>query len=129
MNEVISGLLGAIILFPLIITLSYMVIMRKMGKAPAKMMGRAADVTTPFLFLAVYVVAHSIFGDGPGWFISGIALVIAIVLIIIERLRVKEFKILRVLQRAWRLYFLVLSAAYIILIAVGVIKKIVEYVA
>lgn len=129
MNEVISGLLGTIILFPLIVTLSYVVIMRKMGRAPAKMMGRAADVTTPFLFLAVYVVAQAIFGDGPGWFISGIALVIAIVLIIIERLRVKEFKILRVLQRAWRLYFLVLSFAYIILIAVGVIKKIVEYVA
>ncbi|MEK3935198.1 DUF3397 domain-containing protein [Sporosarcina sp. FSL W7-1349] len=129
MNEVISGLLGTIILFPLIVTLSYVVIMRKMGRAPAKMMGRAADVTTPFLFFAVYVVAHAIFGDGPGWLISGIALVIAIVLIIIERLRVKEFKILRVLQRAWRLYFLVLSFAYIILIAVGVIKKIVEYVA
>lgn len=129
MKEVISGLLGTIILFPLIVTLSYVVIMRKMGRAPAKMMGRAADVTTPFLFLAVYVVAHAIFGDGPGWFISGIALVIAIVLVIIERLRVKEFKILRVLQRTWRLYFLVLSIAYIILIVVGIIKKIIEYVA
>ncbi|MFS0574355.1 DUF3397 domain-containing protein [Sporosarcina sp. 179-K 3D1 HS] len=128
MKEVISGLLGTVILFPLIVTLSYVVVMRKRGKAPAKMMGRAADVTTPFLFLAVYAVAHAIFGDGPGWYITIIALVIAIILVVIERIRVKEFQIIRVLQRTWRLYFLVLSVAYIVLIAIGVIQNIVHYI-
>ena len=36
-----------------------------MGKAPASVIGLAADVTTPFLFLAVYMIRHTIFGEGP----------------------------------------------------------------
>lgn len=128
MKEVISGLIGIIILFPLIVTLSYVVFMKKRGRAPAKTVGRAADVTTPFLFLAVYVVSYVIFGEGTGWYITGIAIVVAIILVIIERLRAKDFKILRVLQRAWRLYFLALSATYIILVVMGITIKIVEYV-
>ncbi|WP_342538792.1 DUF3397 domain-containing protein [Sporosarcina sp. FSL K6-1540] len=128
MNEVVAAFLGMIILFPFIVTIAFMVVMRKMGKAPASILGLAADVTTPLLFIAVYVVSRAIFGQGIWVYIIGIAIIIAIVYAFIERSKVKEFQIARLLRKTWRFYFLVLLAAYVILFITGMVMKIVEYV-
>lgn len=128
MNEVISTFLGVIILFPFIVTIVFMIVMRKMGKAPASILGLAADVTTPLLFLTVYVVSETVFGHGIWVYIVGIAIIIAIVYAFIERSKVKEFKIVRLLRKTWRFYFLALLVAYVILLITGVVMKIVEYV-
>lgn len=128
MNEVIFAFLGAIILFPFTVTIVFMIVMRKMGKAPASIIGLAADVTTPLLFLAVYVVSQTVFGQGIWVYIVGLAITIAIVCAFIERSKVKEFRIIRLLRKTWRFYFLVLLAAYVILLITGMVLKIVEYV-
>jgi hypothetical protein len=128
MNELVIAFLGMIILFPFIVTIAFMVVMRKMGKAPASILGLAADVTTPLLFISVYVVSQSVFGQGIWIYIMGIAIIIAIVYALIERSKVKEFQIARLLRKTWRFYFLVLLAAYVILLITGMVMKIVEYV-
>lgn len=128
MNEVIAAFLGIIILFPFFVTIAFMVVMRKMGKAPVSILGLAADITTPLLFLAVYVVSLVVFGQEVWIYIIGIAIIIAIVYAFIERSKVKEFQIARLLRKTWRFYFLVLLAAYIILLITGLGMKIVEYV-
>jgi len=128
MNEFVVAFLGMIILFPFIVTVAFMVVMRKMGKAPASILGLAADVTTPLLFIAVYVVSQTVFEQGIWVYIMGIAVSIAIVYAFIERRRVKEFQITRLLRKTWRFYFLVLLAAYVILLITGMVIKIVEYV-
>ena len=128
MNGVISSFLGTIILFPFIVTIVILIVMKKMGKAPAKVIGLAADFTTPFLFLAIYVISYTLFGDGVGVYIAAIAVAMAILLAFIERGKVKEFRILRLLLKIWRFYFLVLLAVYLILLLSGTIIKIVQYV-
>jgi quinol-cytochrome oxidoreductase complex cytochrome b subunit len=128
MDGMISAFLGAIILFPFIITIVFLILMRKLGKAPASVIGLAADVTTPLLFLAVYVAADTVFGKGIWVCIMGIAIVIAIIYAFIERSKVKEFRIIRLLRKTWRFYFLVLLAAYVFLLIFGTVMKIVEYV-
>ena len=128
MNEVITAFLAAIILFPFLVTIVFMVVIREMGKAPASNLGLAADVTTPLLFLAVYVVSRTVFGQGIWVYIVGIAIIIAIIFALIERRKVKEFQIVRLLRRTWRFYFLVLFVAYVILLITGMVLKIVEYV-
>jgi len=128
MNEVVAAFLGIIILFPFIVTIAFMVVMRKMGKAPSSILGLAADVTTPLLFIAVYVVSQAIFGQGIWVYIIGIAIFIAIVYAFIERGKVKEFQIARLLRKTWRFYFLVLLTAYVILLISGMVMKVVEYV-
>ncbi len=128
MNGVISSFLGTIILFPFIVTIVILIVMKKMGKAPAKVVGLAADFTTPFLFLAIYVISYTLFGNGVGVYIAAIAIAIAILLAFIERGKVKEFRILRLLLKIWRFYFLVLLAVYLILLMSGTIFKIVQYV-
>ncbi|KAA0966609.1 DUF3397 domain-containing protein [Sporosarcina sp. ANT_H38] len=128
MNEVITAFLAAIILFPFLVTIVFMVVIREMGKAPASNLGLAADVTTPLLFLAVYVVSRTVFGQGIWVYIVGIAIIIAIIFALIERRKMKEFQIVRLLRRTWRFYFLVLFVAYVILLITGMVLKIVEYV-
>ena len=128
MDGVITTLLGTVILFPFIITIVILIIMRKLGKAPVSVIGFAADLTTPFLFIAVYVVSNIMFGEGIGVYIGGFAIIIAIVHAFIERSRVKEFSVVRLLRKTWRFYFLVLMVAYLTLLAAGTILKIVEYV-
>lgn len=128
MNGIIAAFFGIIIVCPFIVTLVFLVGMRKMGKAPASVIGLAADVTTPFLFLAVYIVTRTMLGEGVGVYVTGIAILIAIVYVVKERLYVKDFRIVRLLRRIWRFYFLVLSIAYLLLLIVGAILKIIEYV-
>ena len=92
-----------------------------------KVIGLAADFTTPFLFLAVYIISRTIFGTGSGSYIAAIAIIITISYTVTERFKVKDFQIVRLLRKTWRLFFLILAAAYIILLIAGVILKIVEY--
>lgn len=127
-NGFLSILTAILVLFPFFITITFLIIMRKMGKASAAVVGKAADFTTPFLFLSVYITSMTIFGSGTGFYIMSIAILIAIFLAIMERTKVKEFQISRVLQKTWRLYFLLLSLSYVILLVLGVSMKISEYV-
>ena len=124
---VFSTLFGILLLFPYIITLFILIIIKKRGRAPASVIGLAADVTTPFLFFTVYVVSRTIIGEGIGVYIVGGALMIAIIRIILERVKVKEFQIANLLRKTWRLYFLVLTASYILLLLGGIIMKVIEY--
>ncbi|WP_318615542.1 DUF3397 family protein [Sporosarcina sp. YIM B06819] len=127
MDGIISTIFGGLILFPYIVMLVFLVVMRKMGKAPASIIGLAADMTTPLLFLTVYLVSREIMGEGVGIYIAGIAVIIAIVRIVLERMKVKEFQIVHLLRKTWRLYFLVLTVSYLLLLLVGMILKMVEY--
>ncbi|WP_342512695.1 DUF3397 domain-containing protein [Sporosarcina sp. FSL K6-1522] len=128
MNGVISALIGIVIVCPFVVTLAFLIIRKKLGKSPASGIGLAVDVTTPLLFLAVYIISRTIVGEGVEVYVAGIALIIAIVYAVIERLKVKEFQILRLLRKIWRLYFLILLSAYFVLIGVGLVLKIIDYV-
>ena len=57
-----------------------------------------------------------------------IAILLAIIFAVAERMKEKEFKIFRVVQRTWRLYFLLLSLAYVTLLILGISFQISEYV-
>ncbi|WP_203246135.1 DUF3397 domain-containing protein [Sporosarcina beigongshangi] len=124
---IISTIFGGLLLFPYVVTLIFLIIMRKRGRAPSSVIGLAADITTPFLFITVYIIFRTIIGEGAGVYIIGVALLLAIVSVILERIKVKEFQITRLLRKTWRLYFLVLTVSYVLLLFVGIIMKVIEY--
>lgn len=126
-NEILSALSGIFILFPFIIMILILFIAKRMGKSPASVIGLAADLTTPFLFLAVFIITRTIFGVGGGFYITLIAIVTILLYAIYEKKNVKEFRIIRLLRKTWRLFFLMLTSAYFLLLLLGVIIKIVEY--
>lgn len=124
----LSPLIGVIVLFPFIILILLLVIYRRMGKAPVTVIGYVADLTTPFLLLSVYIVSRTIFGDGVGFYIAIVALIITIIYAVVERKRVKEFRIVRLLRKVWRFLFIALAIAYVVLLGVGMVLKVWEYV-
>ncbi|WP_342509268.1 DUF3397 family protein [Sporosarcina sp. FSL K6-2383] len=124
---VITTIFGGLLLFPYVVTLIFLIVMRKRGRAPSSVIGLAADITTPVLFITVYIIFRTIIGEGAGVYIVGVALLIAIVSVVLERMKVKEFQITRLLRKTWRLYFLVLTVSYILLMLIGIIMKVIEY--
>ena len=124
----LSQLAGIVVLFPFIIMIVLLVIYRGMGKAPAKVIGHTADLTTPFLFLSIYIMANTIFSVGVGFYIAMIALIIMIVYAVIERKNVKDFRVKRLLRKVWRFLFIVLAIAYLVLLVLGIVLKVFEYV-
>lgn len=123
----ISFIVGVIVLFPFLTMISFLIIMRKRGKSPASMMRKSADWTTPFLFISVYIISLTIFGEGSGFAISGVAILTALYFATKERMKEKEFQIVRFLHKTWRACFLLLSFSYILLLVVGISLKIMEY--
>ncbi|MFD1928969.1 DUF3397 domain-containing protein [Sporosarcina siberiensis] len=126
MSTVISVLLGVLIVFPFLLTFLILIFFRRRGRAPVTVIGLAADLTTPFLFLAVYIIFRAIFDKGVGVYIAVIAIVITIVYAFLERFKVKDFQIVRLLRKTWRLLFLILAAAYFILLIIGMVLKIMD---
>jgi hypothetical protein len=127
MSKLLSIPFGIIIVFPFLVTFLVLLFFRKKGIAPAKVIGIAADWTTPFLFLAVFIVSRTIVGFGAGFYLAAFAILITIAYTVKERLQVKEFRIVHLLRKIWRLFFLILSLAYAILLIVGIVLKIIEY--
>ncbi|MCG3090199.1 DUF3397 family protein [Sporosarcina cyprini] len=127
MGGLISIVIGILILFPFIVTLLYLLFVRQTGRASRKSFGQAADITTPFLFLAVYIVSDSIFGSHAGIYVVVIAIIIAICYAVIERLKVKEFEIMHLLKKIWRLFFLLLVITYALLLIIGLVLNIISH--
>lgn len=127
MSSFISILFGVLIIFPFLVTFFALIFFRKRGIAPSKVFGFAADTTTPFLFVAVYITSRAIFDLSTGFYIAILASIIPIIFAIIERRRGRDFRVGLVLRRSWRLYFLLLVVVYVILLIAGVVLKIVEY--
>lgn len=124
----LSQIAGVVVLFPFIIMIVLLMIYRRMGRAPATVIGRTADLTTPFLFLSIYIMANTIFGVGVGFYIAITALIIMIIYAVIERKKVKDFQITRLIRKVWRFLFIVLAIAYIVLLVLGMTLKVFEYV-
>lgn len=121
----LSILIGIIALFPFIISICLLLFYRQVGRKPT--IRKIADYTTPFLFLSVYLIAHTIFGDGVGYIIALTAVTIVLIFAVYERKRVKDFEIMYLLRKAWRVFFILLLIVYILLLIVGLILTIIDH--
>lgn len=117
-QTILSSLMGIFVLFPFGVSVSLLIVYRRIGKKPT--VKKIADLTTPFLFLSIYFTAHVIFGDGVGFTIAIASIVIALFFTIYEYRRVKDFQIVYLLRKVWRLFFILLMIAYFLLILIGI---------
>jgi len=126
-GTIISSLFAIIILCPFLVPIVLLIIFKRMGKPPISRLGITADITTPILLLSVYILSHAIFGAGVGYTMITVGIIVTIVYAIYERMKVKEFRIIHLLRKIWRLLFLMLAFAYIVLLPLGVVLQIVKY--
>lgn len=126
MMSAITSLVSIVILFPFSIMIAIISSMQKSGRSLPKIVGYAADWTTPVLFVSVYVISKAVFGGGQALYMILIVLLIAIIYAVVERLHVKEFLFSIFFKKLRRLIFLILTVSYILLLLIGLILKIAE---
>ncbi|WP_153731197.1 DUF3397 domain-containing protein [Sporosarcina obsidiansis] len=124
----VENILGGLLLFPFIILIVLVALAKKLGISPSRRFGWAVDWTTSFLSVAVIILIHAIWDEWLGFYVMGVVCVLAIIFSVIERLRVKEFRTTLVLRKTWRVYFLLLTCCYILLIIFGITWQIIQYV-
>ncbi|MDN7241346.1 DUF3397 family protein [Planococcus sp. N028] len=81
----------------------------------------AADLTTLVLFVAVPVLIYAIWSYEASALVCFVAIIIAIVFLVIEWKNEKELKVRVYIRKTWRLYFVVLAFAYLMIWTVGLI--------
>ena len=121
-------LLAIFLLFPFFFTVMSLLILKKIGLSKPKAIGFAADLTTPFLIISLPIIVKSIWEWRITAIMLGILLVIAIIFTFFEWRSQKEIDIPLLLKKIWRAFFLLLSVVYIILMIVGFVYWIINYI-
>ncbi|EGQ27292.1 MULTISPECIES: DUF3397 family protein [Sporosarcina] len=123
----LQNILGGLLLFPFLILIVCLILSKKIGVSPSRRFGFAVDWTTPFLGVSVTVLIHTIWDQWLGFYVAGTVCILAILFSIVERLQMKEFRTFLVLRKTWRVYFLLLTCAYILLLGIGIALQIIQY--
>src|SRR5688572_13402790 len=84
-------------------------------KPKRKAIGFSADLTTFLLFVSVPVSVQALWGWNISFAVSITAILIAIFLLVMEWKGTKEIEVVKYIRKTWRLYFLLLSAGYILI--------------
>ncbi|MFP3919556.1 DUF3397 family protein [Lysinibacillus telephonicus] len=125
---VIQYIISAIICFPIILFFITYAIFHKRKKSVAKSFGYAADATTFILLFSVPLSISSLWGMKYNIIVFVIEIVIAIIFTYIDWRTKKEIEILPLLKKTWRLYFIILTIAYMAIWIIGLIQSIIEYI-
>ena len=127
MKFVIQYLLSIIIFFPIILFFITYFITRKRKISKVKSFGIASDLTTLVLFFSVPLSISSLWEKNYNVVVFIIALIIAIIFTYIDWRTKKEIEVFRLLKKIWRLYFILLTIAFLVIWMVGLIQSIIEY--
>lgn len=127
MKILIQYIVSIIIFFPIIIFFITYFIARKQKKGKAKSFGLASDATTIILFFSVPLSISSLWDKNYNVLVFVIAIVIAIIFTYIDWRTKKEIEVLRLLKKTWRLYFILLTIAFLVIWIVGLVQSIIDY--
>lgn len=118
--------LGAILIFaPFLVFLVLVWLSRR--KLKRRAIGFSADLTTFLLFVSVPVSVEALWGVAISFAISVTAILIAIILLVLEWKKSKEIEVLKYIRKTWRLYFLLLSAGYLLIWVTGLALTVISF--
>ncbi|WJY28824.1 MULTISPECIES: DUF3397 domain-containing protein [Sporosarcina] len=118
MKEAMQHGLAFLIIVPYVLSAILFAGSRLAGRSQVKSIRMAADWTVPLLVMATAFVldrmaAHAWLIVASGILIAGIGYAVA------ERVKSKEFSMLRMLRNYWRMLFIVFSLLYLVLLVIG----------
>lgn len=123
----IQIIISSFLLLPYLVFVLLFFVLKKMMQKPKRAFGIAADVTTFILLFAVPIAIEALFNMKTMIYFFCLALVVSVVLTIYEWKSKKEIELIPLLRKIWRLLFLLLSIFYFIVIFLGLILKIIQY--
>lgn len=119
--------IGAVLIFaPFLAFILLLLLTRK--KLKKRAIGFSADFTTFLLFVSVPVSAEALWDVKITFAVTATALLIAIVLLVLEWKKTKEIDVMKYIRKTWRLYFLLLSAGYILIWITGLALTVISFV-
>lgn len=119
--------IGAVFVFaPFLAFILLLFASRKRMKKRA--IGFSADLTTFLLFVSVPVSVEALWEIKISFAVYAAAILIAIILLVIEWKGSKEIEVLRYIRKTWRLYFLLLTSAYILIWVAGLALTVISFI-
>lgn len=119
----------SVILFcPLLGLLLLFLLGRKMKLSSGRAFGYAADITTVILFFTVPLAIYSVWQVNVFIWLAIIAAIVAMIITYIDWRTKKEIEVPPLLRRIWRFYFISLVILYIVILSVGLVYSIIDYV-
>lgn len=128
MINFLQSVISFMLVFPIVLFLAVFIISVKVNHKPARAFGNAADIMTFLLFFTVPIAIHSLFQLETAGIIISVALILSVLLTVVEWKSQKEIELLPLLRKIWRCLFLILSLAYIIVLCLGLVLKVLEFV-
>lgn len=117
---------GAILIFaPFLAFILLLLISRK--KLKRRAIGFSADLTTFLLFVSVPVSVEALWSVEISFAVCVTAILIAIPLLVVEWKKSKEIEVLKYMRKTWRLYFLLLSAGYLLIWVTGLALTVISF--
>ncbi|WP_323645592.1 DUF3397 domain-containing protein [Lysinibacillus xylanilyticus] len=120
-------MISIIIFCPILLFVIVYLFSRKVKIRGTHAIGVASDVTTLCLFFSVPLAIRVLWNVNVSALLVTLAVVMAIIFTYIDWRTKKEIEVKSLLRKIWRFQFLVLSAAYVVICLVGVIRSVLEY--
>jgi len=127
LKDFLHIIISIIIFCPILLFVIVYLFSRKVKIRGTHAIGVASDVTTLCLFFSVPLAIRVLWNVNVSALLVTLAVVMAIIFTYIDWRTKKEIEVKSLLRKIWRFQFLVLSAAYIVICLVGVIRSVLEY--
>ncbi|MEB2298236.1 DUF3397 domain-containing protein [Lysinibacillus xylanilyticus] len=127
MKDFLHIMISIIIFCPILLFVIVYLFSRKVKIRGTHAIGVASDVTTLCLFFSVPLAIRVLWNVNVSALLVTLAVVMAIIFTYIDWRTKKEIEVKSLLRKIWRFQFLVLSAAYVVICLVGVIRSVLEY--
>ncbi|WP_080846561.1 DUF3397 domain-containing protein [Cytobacillus gottheilii] len=124
MDAVLSGILATFVTLPILGYMIVFIVAKQLTKRHKFAVKAALDVSTFFLILSVHFLILAIWEQSYLWIIIVLLLLIAALFAIIHWRVKHEINFALFFRGFWRFNFLLFLTAYIVLMTIGLIKRV-----
>ncbi|MET3682040.1 asparagine N-glycosylation enzyme membrane subunit Stt3 [Alkalibacillus flavidus] len=121
--EFIATIVAILATVPFVTFFMLFIIEKKRTKTATVSTKRAADVTTALLLIAVYALIEYIFDVSLFWETVIIYMVLLAIVLTVQWRKEEEITFLRAVRFVWRLSFVMLSVAYLLLVIIAIMLQ------
>ncbi|MEW9108803.1 DUF3397 domain-containing protein [Cytobacillus gottheilii] len=124
MDAVLSGILATFVTLPIVGYIIVFIAAKQLTKRHKLAVKAAVDISTFFLIVSVHFLILAIWEQSFLWMIIVLLLLIAALFTVIHWRVKHEINFTLVFRGFWRFNFLLFLTAYIVLMAIGLIKRV-----
>ena len=126
MIDILHKMYWVILFCPFVVLIVSYFVLKKLKMKQQYAIGFSADLTTILLFVSVPFIVDFVWQYTSYILVIIIAIIVALVFTFIDWRTKKEIEVLKLIKKTWRVYFVSLSAAYIVIVIAAIITFIIK---